>query len=241
MVQKINTWLSNPKRKYAVGLQIFQALASDKQKSNFKEYFEKDADLVKDQFDIKFTTLVNQVAFISNRIKANPEAFKKAIGIDKGQETGEKEQGEGDKGQETGDKKVDPDKLPEELQPVMARIKEIVPLMAKLHADMSNEPADDKRIPIIQELVKLDNERRRAWATIDNYEPSEEETHIEAKTIAMGADIQKRIVQLKELISRAKSKAKEHSSNGKKELAAKAVKRGEKYTDELAQLEMLVK
>lgn len=234
MVQKINTWLSNPKRKYAVGLEIFQALASDKQKSNFKEYFEKDADQVKDQFDIKFTTLVNQVAFISNRIKANPEAFKKAIGTEKKQETGEKKQ-------ETGDKKVDLDKLPEELAPVRARIAEIVPLMAKLHADMSNESADDKRIPIIQALVKLDDERRAAWAKIDNYQPSEEETQIEAKTIAMGADIQKRIVQLKELISRAKSKAKEHSSNGKKELAAKAVKRGEKYTDELAQLEMLVK
>lgn len=234
MVQKISTWLSNPKRKYAVGLQIFKALASDKQKTNFKEYFEKDADLVKDQFDIKFTTLVNQVAFISNRIKANPEAFKKSIGIDKGQETG-------DKGQETGDKKVDPDKLPEELHPVMARIKEIVPLMAKLHADMSNEPADDKRILIIQELVKLDNERRRAWATIDNYEPSEEETQIEAKTIAMGADIQKRIVQLKENIARNLEGVKKHTANNKKSYADKAKKAVEKYTDELAQLEMLVK
>lgn len=230
MVQKISTWLSNPKRKYKEGLQIFKALASDKQKTNFKEYFEKDADLVKDQFDIKFTTLVNQVAFISNRIKANPEAFKKAIGIDKKQETG-------DKKQETGDKTD----LPAELEPVMARIKEIVPLMAKLHADMSNEPADDKRIPIIRELVKLDDERRAAWATIDNYEPSEEEKVIEAKTIAMGADIQKRILQVRENISRNKDNVKKHTANKKLELAAKAKEKVEKYTDELAQLEMLVK
>lgn len=230
MVQKINTWLSNPKRKYAVGLEIFQALASDKQKSNFKEYFEKDADQVKDQFDIKFTTLVNQVAFISNRIKTNPEAFKKAVGTEKKQETEAKKQESGSLSE-----------MPEELHPVMARIKEIVPLMAKLHADMSNESADDKRIPIIQELVKLDDERRAAWAQIDNYQPSEEEKQIEAKTIAMGADIQKRILQLKENISRNKDNVKKHTANNKKAYADKARKAVGKYTDELAQLEMLVK
>lgn len=235
MLQKITAWLGNPKRKYKDGLAIFDAMASNVQKKNFKEFFEKDSDQVTDQFHIKFTTLVNQIAFIQNKIKSNPEAFKKAVTREESLHN------------QIADIKAISDKrkaektLPEELILIRARISEIIPLMAKLHAEMSIETlADDKRMPIIQALVKLDDERRACWAKIDNYEPSEDEKLIEEKTIAMGADIQKRILQVKELISRAKSKAKEHTANGKKELAAKAVKRGEEYRDELTELELLI-
>ena len=161
MIQKINAWLGNPKRKYNDGLDIFNAIASDVQKKNFKEYFEKGRDQVTDQFDQKFTMLVNQVAFCQKRIKQDPQVFKQAIATTVA-ETDDNTPGE--------KKSTDLDKLPEELAPVRARIAEIVPLMAKLHAEMSQENLpDDKRMPIIQELVKLDDERRACWAKIDSY------------------------------------------------------------------------
>lgn len=236
MLEKITAWLANPKRKYKEGLEIFKALASDAQKKNFTQYFEKDSEKVTQQFDVKFTMLVNQVAFIQNRVKSNPEAYKQAVAINNDQK-GENKQ------DDSVDKELpgaDLDKLPEELAPILNRIKEIVPLMARLHADMDNEPADDKRLPIIQELVKLDDERRAAWAKIDNYEPSELETQVEEKTIAMGADIQKRIGQLKENIARNLEGVKKHTANKKMNHAAKAKKRVEEYTDELTQLELIV-
>lgn len=238
MITKINDWLSNPKRKYAAGLEIFQALASDKQKSNFKEYFEKEADQVKEQFDIKFTILVNQIVFIQNRIKQDPQFFRQAVAT----ATNDSDHiVDANKMIDAESESSKTGELPKELGPIMNRIKEIVPLMAKLHADMSNEPADDKRIPLIQELVKLDDERRAAWAQIDNYQPSEEEKQIESKTIAMGADIQKRIGQLKENIARNEVAIKKHTANKKLSYAEKAKKAVETYTDELAQLELLVK
>lgn len=241
MLTKLSAWLGNPKRKYNDGLEIFNAIASDVQKKNFKEYFEKGRDQVTDQFDQKFTMLVNQVAFCQNRIKQDSQFFKQAIAATVANDNHIPDTEKKVAPETEANKKTDLDKLPEELAPVRERIAEIVPLMAKLHAEMSQENLpDDKRMPIIQQLVKLDDERRACWAKIDSYEPSEEEKVIEEKTIAMGADIQKRILQVKELISRAKSKAKEHSSKGKKELAAKAVKRGEEYRDELTQLELLI-
>lgn len=238
MIQKLNAWLGNPKRKYNDGVDLFNALASNVQKKNFKEYFEKGRGQVTDQFDQKFTMLVNQVAFCQNRIKRDPQFFKQAIAI----ATNDSDHiVDANKMVDAEPESSKTDKLPAILVPVRERIAEIVPIMAKLHAEMSQENLpDDKRMPIIQQLVKLDDERRACWAKIDSYEPSEEEKVIEEKTIAMGADIQKRILQVKELISRAKSKAKEHSSKGKKELAAKAVKRGEEYRDELTQLELLI-
>lgn len=229
MINKITAWLANPKRKYKEGLEIFKAMASDAQKKNFLQYFDTDTEEVTQQFDVKFTMLVNQVAFIQNRVKSNPEAFKQAVLSGKAQTTENK-----------APAKIDLDKLPQDLQPLLDRIKEIVPLMARLHADMDNEPADDKRLPIIKELVKLDDERRAAWAKIDNYTPSELETQVAEKTIAMGADIQKRILQVKENIARNKENIKKHTANKKMTLAKKARERVEQYTDELAQLELIV-
>lgn len=236
MLEKINSWLANPKRKYNDGLEIFNTLASDAQKKNFLQFFEKDAKKVTGQFDVKFTMLVNQVVFIQNRIKHNPEAYNQAVSVEEKQETEEKNQDLGDKEPAS----VDADVLPEELQPVMQRIKEIVPLMAKLHADMANEIADDKRLELAKQVAALDTERREAWAQIDNYQPSEEEQKVEEKTIAMGADIQKRILQVKENIARNLEAVKKHTANKKMTHAANAKKRVEQYTDELTQLELIV-
>ena len=241
MLIKISTWLSNPKRKYKDGLAIFNALASDAQKKNFSAFFEKGKAQVTGQFDIKFTTLVNQVVFIQNRIKQDPEAFKQAIAKadkqpDHNVDTNKKVDSE------SQSNKTDIDSLPEELKPVRKRISEIIPLMAKLHAEMANEKlADDKRLPIIKELVALDDERRACWSKIDNYDPSDEEIQIEAKTIAMGADIQKRIDQLKENIARNEKSIEVNKKKNKTTLIDSAQKRLKKYRNELTELQLIVK
>lgn len=241
MLTKINAWLGNPKRKYNDGLEIFNAIASDVQKKNFKEYFEKGRDQVTDQFDQKFTMLVNQVAFCQNRIKQDPDAFKQAIATTVADSDHIPDEGKKVDSETESSKKTDLDKLPDALALVRARIAEIVPLMAKLHAEMSQEKLpDDKRMYIIQQLVGLDDERRACWAKIDSYEPSEEEKVIEQKTVAMGADIQKKIGQLKENIARNLEGVKKHTASKKMSYAAKAKENVEKYTDELAQLELLL-
>src|SRR5690606_17795705 len=59
--------------------------------------------------------------------------------------------------------------LPPNFSPAVTRLKELVPYMAKVHADMAAEIADDKRKLLRIQLVELDDERRRIWERIDNY------------------------------------------------------------------------
>ncbi|MEL7600582.1 MAG: hypothetical protein AAGU18_10865 [Proteiniphilum sp.] len=138
------------------------------------------------------------------------------------------------------------DSLPAEFDAAKARLKEIIPIMAKLHADMANETlADDKRLLIVKDLVSLDAERRAIWARIDNFlanggtpiEKSADETLIEEKTLALGAQMQKRIDQLRENISRSEKSLAAAVEKGNKMLIANAEKRIVKYKEELETLE----
>lgn len=142
------------------------------------------------------------------------------------------------------------DTLPAEFDAAKARLKEIIPIMAKLHADMANETlADDKRLLIVKDLVSLDVERRTIWARIDDFlanggtqiEKSPDEKLVEEQSIALGAQMQKRIDQLRENISRNEKSLLAAQEKNSKILIANAEKRIEKYKAELATLEEAVK
>ena len=60
--------------------------------------------------------------------------------------------------------------MPAAIKTAYARIKEIVPLYASLHAELSNESiADEQRKKYADELCKLDDERRKLWKKIDDW------------------------------------------------------------------------
>ena len=142
------------------------------------------------------------------------------------------------------------DSLPAEFDAAKARLKEIIPIMAKLHADMANETlADDKRLLIVKDLVSLDVERRTIWARIDDFlanggtqiEKSTDEKLIEEQSLALGAQMQKRIDQLRENISRNEKSLLAAQEKKNKMLIANAEKRIVKYKEELETLESALK
>ncbi len=234
MLKKIEKWIANPKRSYAEGVGYFNRFASDKQKETFSRFFETKENEAIDQFDIRFTTLVNQILFVFRRIKSNPDLF-----IESKKETispGKKP---------TTASSITLDSLPGELSAERDRLKEIVPVMAKLHADMADEKiADDKRAVIRAELVKLDDERRSIWDKIESagmvVEKSEEEKTVETNMLSMGAQTALRIGQLKGYITRNQNALQKHIDSGNQKKADNAKEKIEMYSKELEELQKLL-
>ena len=238
MMTEIQKWLSNPKRKYADGLNYFNRFASKKQKESFGAFLnDVDNDTVH-QFggSGQFPILINQVVFVLQRIKTNPDLYKesrvkpKPVKIHEPAITPEA---------------VPMNNIPDDFDTEKKRLKEIVPLMAKIHAEMANETLpDDKRHNIVKELIELDDERRAIWNKIDSagieVEKLEEEKAVETNMVAMGASIQNRITQLKGYITRNQNSVKNHTAKGKTKLAKEAQKRLDAYRQELDQLNQLV-
>lgn len=231
MLNKIQKWLSNPKRKYSEGLGYFNCLASDKQKETFEKYLNAvDGDIDQYDKDGRFPMLVNQMVFIEKRIKSNPELFAQAQ-AQLAEVTPAKLHFE-------NDEPIDPGKLPDDFTKERERLKEIVPIMAKLHADMANEIADDKRMLLLRDLVVLDDERRAIWKSIDGkIEPSEEEVELEKLSLATGARIGKRIKQLKENISRNEKSLQTATEKNNNTAIGKITKKLETYRSEMTELE----
>lgn len=243
MVTEIKNWLENPKRKYADGFAIFEQLATAQQKSNFLEYLRsglQEKSIA--QFDSRFSILINQVVFIQKRVKINPSAFavaKKKTGM-KVVEIG---------GADAPAKITDINQLPPELAPLRTRLSELVPVMAKVHAEMANESlADDKRAVLRAELISLDNERRNIWTQIDQFvadgapavDKSELEQELENNLVKMGADTMRRIQTLRTNITRSNTALAKHEAAGNTKKADEAKARIEKYSAELKELEGIV-
>lgn len=238
MLKNIQQWLANPKRSYHDGLSYFKRFASVAQKSVFLEYLSNVSDdETVDQFDGRFGVLINQMIFIERRIRSNPELFIEASAVEVSQP--EKKPSSG---------KITLDDLPESFSADRQRLKEIVPLMAKLHSDMANAVADDVRFELVRKLVSLDDERTAIWRRIDDYaagrnisvDVPDDDAFVRESAVALGAKIAKKRMQLQQNITRTEKAIAVNEKNGKKKLAESARKRLAVYKEELAKLEKLL-
>lgn len=247
MLQTISNWLANPKRSYKEGLDIFQQLATDTQKKNFLQFLQAGAEKEPTQFSSHFSILINQVVFIQKRIRLNPEALKQAA------------TNLPNSGKSENSKPSQPDapnattnlnQLPEELSVPVARLKEMVPIMARIHAEMANEKlADDKRAELRRQLIHLDDERRKIWTIIDQFQQdhqisvvdkSEEEKALDKNMIQVGIEVTNRITLVQQNIKRNTTSYNRYKKEGKTSQAESAKKRIEQYEAELKELQDLL-
>lgn len=276
MLKKIKIWLANKNRKYSEGLAYFNKFASDKQKDSFGKYLNavKNDDI--SQFDTagRFPLLINQVIFIERSIKSSPAQYiasktkKKPMINTEGLSGGKKDEAskvdknspntnavnapKGDVNAPADAKQravTSLDQLPENFAPIRTRLKELVPYMAKVHADMAAELADDKRAVLRKELIALDDERRSIWKRIDKFlagtpeskiEKEEAEKVLEQNMLVVGVDLAKRIGLLKSYIKRNTDSLKKHQAAGYEVKAASAQEKIDMYSKELAELEALL-
>jgi hypothetical protein len=246
MLKKIQEWLDNPKRDYHQGKEFFQKYASESAKEKFSNFFNQvDTDVNPEQFDPHFTILVNQVSFVRLRLKNNPKAFVTGVINDIQKEKASKGSSHINQNSVT----VRLDNLPKQFDKDRARLKELVPLMASIHADMGSEIATDEvRAESASILVKLDLERRSIWDRIENYiasegkelAPEEKENEFSENDIVRGAQIAARIDRLKENIKNNENSVLKHKENGKEHLIPGAEQRIKKYQTELTELEALL-
>jgi len=154
---------------------------------------------------------------------------------------------------QSGLKVVKYDDLPKDLKKLFDRTKEIVPLMAKVHAELapSGSPeggeADAARKKLAEELCKLDDERRSIWDKLDAWAKGNEVLLSEPKEleysddpVVRGMQVGKRIERLRENIGRTEKSISEHVKNKKPNLEAKAKSRLEAYQAELDELEKAI-
>lgn len=239
MLKNIQQWLANPKRNYLTGLAYFKRFASQSQKTNFLEYLSAVSDdEVVDQFDGRFSVLINQLSFIEQRIRSNPQLYAEASATAEVVE----------KPVKSASDKISIDDLPDSFAADRQRLKEIIPLMAKLHADMANAVADDVRLSLVTQLVELDDERTAIWRRIDDYaagrnvsvEVSDDEMQVRESAVAVGAKLAKQRVLVQQNIVRTEKSIATNKKHGKAKLVASAEKRLAEYKAELAKLDALI-
>lgn len=252
MLEKIQKWLANPKRDYHEGKQYFEKYASIAAKQQFLNYFNeiKPGESV-DQFDSHFTILVNQVSFVQVRLKNNPKAFAAAIGGAAGRKAAQLVNINSGKGAGTGQPPTPPgtplklENLPKQFDKERERLKELVPLMASLHADLGNAGADEERAALADKIVALDLERRSIWDKIDNYldeegkalDPLEVENEYSENDFVRGAQLAARVKRLKDNIRKNEAALLKHKENGKDHLIPRTENRIARQNQELAEAE----
>lgn len=135
--------------------------------------------------------------------------------------------------------------MPAAIKTAYARIKEIVPFYASLHAELSNESiADEQRKKYADELCKLDDERRKLWKKIDDW--SEGKGTLELDTprpeysdnpVVRGYELARAVKRLKQNIANSTTSAQKAKEDGRETVYENAMKRIARYESELAEVE----
>ena len=136
------------------------------------------------------------------------------------------------------------DNLPADIKKLYDCVKEITPIMASLHAEISVEGLHHStRTKLVKKLVEFDDERRSAWDTIDEWAEGKTVEHdlelpaYSENEVVKGAEIARRIIRLKENITRSQDAA---DKADRETIKQSALKRVATYTAELAELEAIV-
>lgn len=133
--------------------------------------------------------------------------------------------------------------MPEDLQKLYTRVREITPLMANIHAQISVAGLHAAtRKKLVKQLCDYDDERRANWDKINDWSEGKtvtevpeqvEEPAYDADPLIAGAQMLRRVDRLNENIKRSQDVA---DTTDKETIKANALKRIEAYTVELEEL-----
>lgn len=145
-----------------------------------------------------------------------------------------------------GVKIISEESLTPALRRSYARIKEIAPLYASLHAGVANPDIPvEERQALADELCKLDDERRRLWKGIDDYAEGKgadlqldaERPAFSENSIVRGIEIARQIKRLKQNITNSRIAADRAQADNRQVVYDNAMARIARYEAELSELE----
>lgn len=244
MLEQLQNWLGDKKRKYALGLALFIALASIEFKAKYQAFLESVED--PEPHDIHFTMLINKLSTIERNMLLNPDAYKDVAPINMDVD-----------GKGTTDSPPAPFTLPdqtqidaniaafdatalsEDKQATYKRIQEIVPLMASIHGELDDETmSDEERQALAEELVELSEEKAELWKILDGKAGTEgaDQTGDKEKEITLQG-LKTRLNRVTENIKRTNTSIETAIASGKKNVEDNARKRLVEYQAERETLE----
>lgn len=134
--------------------------------------------------------------------------------------------------------------MPPSIRKVYDRIKEIVPLYARLHADISHaDISNDERRKLAKQLCDLDDERRRLWGRIDAWsegrkvELEAERPQYSEDPVVRGYEYARAVRRLKDNIRNSLKAAAKAKEDGRTVVYENAMRRIEGYEQELMDIE----
>ncbi len=134
--------------------------------------------------------------------------------------------------------------MPPSIRKCYDRIKEIVPLYARLHADISHQDITDaERKELADKLCDLDDERRKLWGRIDEWSVGKE-LDVDAERpqysddpLVRGYEYARAVRRLKENIRNSLRSAEKAKKDGRKVVYDNAMRRIAGYEKELEEIE----
>lgn len=214
--QALLQWLQSPRRSYAEGVELFKVLAPKEIKDRFLNWFQSAPSGISGT-DMHITLLIDKLSRINREMIANPVKYstisskefdfqQKSAPVASASPAAaapvKSSSGKSSSGKQD---------LPSSLQPAYDRIKEITPLYAKLHSELSAAADDTERKALAQQLCDLDDERRRLWAKIDAWnkdskaELSEPRPEYSDNSLLRGLQIERSIKRTRDNIGTAKA------------------------------------
>lgn len=234
-------WIDNPNRDFSTGHALFLKYRVGSTYDDFfaKSAFKPDATAL--------NMLFQKVSMIYHKLKSNPKFLESVISnqIQDQKPIGSNPTPPRKVVINDGKSKVtvrDPkilDSLPQELQSAGAIIKELTPLIGGLKAKLNALPADeqDEAKALVQELHKLDTEKRNLWKQIDEFTSTSGKDITTVKKVALTpSQLKDKIKGCKDSIRRIENKLPDQRKN-RPALAKKSEKALVKKQKELEELE----
>lgn len=235
-------WIDNPKRDYATGHALYKKY---KVGNTYDAFFEKAAS----KPDATAANMLFQkISMIYHKLKANPKFFEAVIAsqIQEQKPIGSNPTPPRKAKVIVTKKNVgatsnikDLDNLPPNLQAAGARIKELTPLIGGLKAKLNTLPAEatEDAKGLMQELEKLDTEKRNRWKQIDESKGAPSKDIANDNNIALTPDqLKTKIKSCKDSIRRIENKLPDQRKN-RPALAKKSEKALAKKKKELGMFE----
>ena len=254
--QALTIWLQGPRRLYGEGLELFRLLSSQQMKVRYLAYFEEVR--TSDCTDVHLNILVDKLSRIMRDIRITPALMKDVLDSPftyTSQQPASPEKTEVilptdpdiPLARQAEKPSFDAASLPSEQRQWYGRIRDIVPLMAKLHADLSSATSDEERKRIADDLCSLDDERRKLWDLLDSWKErtgktltDEPDRSYSDNGTVRGLEMARRRKRLKDNIRTTKMSIARFEKNGQTEAMQHAKERLEHYISELDTLERMI-
>lgn len=214
--QALLQWLQSPRRSYAEGVELFKVLAPKEIKDRFLNWFQSAPSGISGT-DMHITLLIDKLSRINREMIANPVKYSSISSkeFDFQQKSAPAASASPVAAAPVKSSSVKSSSgkrdLPSSLQPAYDRIREITPLYAKLHSELSAASDDAERKALAQQLCDLDDERRRLWAKIDAWnkdskvELSEPRPEYSDNSLLRGLQIERSIKRTRDNIGTARA------------------------------------